>query len=72
MAKKQAAAAAKSGLVTVALPFDRETKNCFRFAEVVAEGEKSKLPVSTVYVNKAAFGAEGVESPKSLSVTLAW
>jgi hypothetical protein len=70
--KSTKSAAAKSGLATVALPFDRETKNTFRFAEVVKEGEKSKLPVSTIYVSRDAFGGEGVEAPKSLTVTLAW
>jgi hypothetical protein len=65
-------AAAIPGLSTVSLPFDRETKNTFRFSEVLAEGVKSVLPVGTIYVNKSAFGGEGVAAPASLTVTLAW
>ena len=73
MAKStKAATPAATGLATVALPFDRETKNTFRFAEVLKEGEKSTLPLSTVYVAKSAFGGEGAAAPASLTVTLAW
>lgn len=66
------ASKAKADMFTVSLPFAKETKNTFQYSETVKEGDKPSLALPTVYVNKAAFGKEGVEAPKEVTVTVAW
>jgi hypothetical protein len=55
--------------------FERETKNTYRFAEEVAEGDNvaplssdSNTVIGVLYIQKSAFGEN--EKPRRISVTV--
>jgi len=53
--------------IEIMFEFEKETKNMYRFKEIVPEGELRAEIIRTIYVSKRIFGKK---KPKKLKVVL--
>jgi SOS response regulatory protein OraA/RecX len=57
------------GTITAEFEQDRETKNAFRFAEIVAKGQDRGV-IGSIYVLKSELEAKGIDPEGILEVTV--
>lgn len=68
-AKRSASRSTANGKVVIEAEQDRETKNAFRFAEVLAKG-KDRGDIGSVYCLKSALEKAGIDPEEPIRVTI--
>lgn len=56
-------------MITRTFTFERETKNTYRFKEVVPGGDERNLAIGVLYVKKSAFDTQPIEVTVTVEAT---